>query len=742
MGITGFSTFMQQTFPQAYTALPKHGRMETRCDRLYVDCNDLLHQASRKASNDGELFAALFALLDSILALCRPLRSVMLALDGPGPYAKVITQRRRRAVGDESSGGRPSQQTKKRKRESSEDGRKQRQRDLKQKLTPGTELSQKLQSALLYWAELKLSLGDSRLVRDLAFFIGGSDIPGEGEVKILAHLYHFRAEELRRDMPSGAGAGGMDARRDRHLIVGGDADLLVMAVQADVPHVCVLQPDQATRGWRLFSADGWERAVAPALGFYPGAVTDAAGRDRTRTMRSARLDFALLSLLQGNDYLPKVIGARVAETWPRYVALRGVDSEFSAQTLSSRSTSDGEDDDALGGAASAAAGRSKWRRVEDEGRITGMNWAFLARVLRRDHPQSSLGGGVGGGTCSGADSGAGSGAGAPALSPESTSTSASTSPGSRRAVEEAPAARRRKNGAYLRGLLWCLNCYRTGLCDDYSVVVASAVQRSAADVLRLCSDAVAQAEIAADLRSAAGARDDVARAATALRPHELLLLLLPMSSRALLPAPLRSLVCSAKEAPLSELYAEEADANLASLRSASAVISAEAKTYRAAEKQRAPYIASARAALAIGKKAPKVMLPSELKDRLTASQKAYMAYKTAAHPPLDIDALVPKLRGVIATIPSSSYTDSELQRTSVGQVRCVALDGRAATRDERLRRTSWKPQPPPDHRFRPNPGGLGQPHAQRRRHDGGGRGQRQGQGRGRVIYAFDLRRQE
>ena len=78
--------------------MPKHSALPSPCERVYVDCNDLLHQASRRAKTEGDLFAELFTLLDGILRMCRPSRSVMLALDGPGPYAKVLEQRRRRAV--------------------------------------------------------------------------------------------------------------------------------------------------------------------------------------------------------------------------------------------------------------------------------------------------------------------------------------------------------------------------------------------------------------------------------------------------------------------------------------------------------------------------------------------------------------------------------------------------------------------------------------------------------------------
>jgi 5'-3' exoribonuclease 1 len=43
--------------------------------------------------------ATLYKRLDEILRVAGPRKSVMLALDGPAPLAKLLTQRKRRQVG-------------------------------------------------------------------------------------------------------------------------------------------------------------------------------------------------------------------------------------------------------------------------------------------------------------------------------------------------------------------------------------------------------------------------------------------------------------------------------------------------------------------------------------------------------------------------------------------------------------------------------------------------------------------
>ena len=89
MGIDGYTKFMLSTFPTCFTKVPKHSQIPRRVDRLYVDCNELLHKSARKARNEDELFGRLMGELDALMEMTRPRVSVLLALDGPGPYAKV-----------------------------------------------------------------------------------------------------------------------------------------------------------------------------------------------------------------------------------------------------------------------------------------------------------------------------------------------------------------------------------------------------------------------------------------------------------------------------------------------------------------------------------------------------------------------------------------------------------------------------------------------------------------------------
>ena len=150
MGIDGFNKYMQASSPGSFRGVHRGQRGGAQCRRLYVDCNDLLHQAVRRSSSADELLLALFRSLDAILAVSLPSVSVLLALDGPAPLAKLAEQRKRRQATKrkKGAGGRGR---------NAQSWRKQVQSELKLALSPGTELMARIQRSLLWWCASRLS---------------------------------------------------------------------------------------------------------------------------------------------------------------------------------------------------------------------------------------------------------------------------------------------------------------------------------------------------------------------------------------------------------------------------------------------------------------------------------------------------------------------------------------------------------------------------------------------------------
>lgn len=101
MGIKGLNSWICSTFPGVMQPAPKDGKGggnggPTSYDHVLFDANGIVHQACRKRPSEREVIRTIVFELDSLLRAYPPRVSVLIALDGPGPTAKLLEQRKRR----------------------------------------------------------------------------------------------------------------------------------------------------------------------------------------------------------------------------------------------------------------------------------------------------------------------------------------------------------------------------------------------------------------------------------------------------------------------------------------------------------------------------------------------------------------------------------------------------------------------------------------------------------------------
>jgi 5'-3' exonuclease len=161
-------------------------------DHVYLDLNGLLHALGRNATNEVALFKRLFAQLDRLFKLIRARKTIFIAVDGPSALAKMMEQRRRRldavktakrkAATAQRSGGEDSAQ------QPIHSKRKARKRGgfNMLNLTPGTTFMERLKNSLAYWGYSRLQ--NDRKYINVEFVLSAGDSPGEGEMKIVAHI--------------------------------------------------------------------------------------------------------------------------------------------------------------------------------------------------------------------------------------------------------------------------------------------------------------------------------------------------------------------------------------------------------------------------------------------------------------------------------------------------------------------------------------------------------------------------
>ncbi|KAL6785192.1 XRN2 [Auxenochlorella protothecoides x Auxenochlorella symbiontica] len=402
MGIPGFNSWVRKEYPEAFVPFER-GR---RVDHLYVDLASTLHTVLRKSRTPAQLHRRLHSRLDNYLARLRPCKRVVLALDGPGPLAKLLEQRRRRSkmkVAPEVP-------------EAGEPGSEASLSPLA--LTAGTPFMLSVHASLLIYIARRLANPRNR---GLVFEFSDSTVQGEGELKLLAKL---------QDQGGGRGA---PTPGDTHVILGGDSDLYLIALvaprpsvfiaaDADIPHLGA-PADQLTVFSRAALANVW------------GPHADVA---------RLGLDLCLLAVLtSGNDYLPAIQG----------LVLKGGDRpglwDLLLDLRRRRS--------AVGPCHLARRGRSGALRLDR---------ATLAALLWRSYQQRVLAGGPTRSAARAARPAAGAGGeGAWALGP---APEPIPRPLAERAARPtlaflgAPDAER-----YIAGLEWVINMYARGRVQDY-----------------------------------------------------------------------------------------------------------------------------------------------------------------------------------------------------------------------------------------------------------------------------------
>ena len=202
-GVAGCTAWLRKTFPDAFVdvAVDQASPDGLPYDHVYVDANDVMHVFLKRASSHEHLFRLIFKRINDITRKTRPRRSVTIAADGPGPMAKVLTQRRRRwrLAGKQSEAaaaaeGKAADAKKKRNKKDTDAA------VSSLELTPGTRLMVRMDAALHDYARTRLSrqLPHDRGVR---FFVSGPQVMGEGELKMLRRFYARTAADADGALP-------------------------------------------------------------------------------------------------------------------------------------------------------------------------------------------------------------------------------------------------------------------------------------------------------------------------------------------------------------------------------------------------------------------------------------------------------------------------------------------------------------------------------------------------------------
>jgi len=356
-GIKGFRTWFQDQFPNAVRNVDVSEHQDS-FDHVLIDMNQILHVILRRSRSTEQATKLLMVELDTLISRCKPIHSLVLAIDGSPAAAKLATQRKRRFSILKNTKFKLKHSGKLR---MSKGKRAKRVINYKSELqslqlTPGTECMKTMESAVLYWAWQRLqSQGrpHSRLLPKVRIYVSSSLVPGEGEIKLLEWINNYRGHLSRKPGQSIA-------------LIGGDADLLLeaMVIPPSWTHnVFVLRPEEAEnpnvgKNRNESKSSSSKKGSKPFLGKGKPPHQQSSRRNRKNLMHCTslwemtlslddfcrktiskeyynpdenpedqnlllqiRTDMVLLFMLNGNDYLPRVVAVGFRGVLKTYLAL-------------------------------------------------------------------------------------------------------------------------------------------------------------------------------------------------------------------------------------------------------------------------------------------------------------------------------------------------------------------------------------------------------------------------------------
>lgn len=288
MGIDNFHKWTKST----YTSCFKKIGYGHKYDNMLIDMNHILHACIYSSSDKEDFKKKLYCHLDTLLSSFIITKNIIFGTDGPAPYSKLILQRKRRLAGIKGV-------------------------DMNRlnsiHLTPGTEFMRYVDDITDQYIS---NIRDEFKFNKVNIISFGASIPDEGELKLFRYVINSE-----------------DSLKQSHLIIGNDADLIVMATS----NRYLVNADILIKGenhsFELLSIGDL------VTQFYKSTVP----KDiclKNVFLSNSRDDFSCISLMMGNDYLPKLQNVTfdiLFESYKKikYINRKGliIDGKFNKQFL-------------------------------------------------------------------------------------------------------------------------------------------------------------------------------------------------------------------------------------------------------------------------------------------------------------------------------------------------------------------------------------------------------------------------
>ncbi|KAL7680001.1 putative 5-3 exonuclease, 5'-3' exoribonuclease, xrn1, D1 domain, xrn1, helical [Plasmopara halstedii] len=304
MGIPRFYRYMSERYPLINQPISDVSLLP-EFDAFYLDMNGIIHNCTHSDSADDALNSltleaqlhGIFTYLDRLIThIIKPKKIVYIAIDGVAPRAKLNQQRSRRfRAGLERQEAIDKEKHMQIKLQDEKNGTVMKPTASKfdsNCITPGTEFLSQLSHHLVYFVRQKMK--NDPLWARLEVFFSGSEVPGEGEHKIVEFIRH---RKMTVDYEANM----------RHCMYGSDADLMLLGLMTHEPHFTLVRETVVwgsfhkkvavkkieEQQWQLVHLSLFREYLMLEMNVQPPF-------DGERMID----DFILLTFLLGNDFIP------------------------------------------------------------------------------------------------------------------------------------------------------------------------------------------------------------------------------------------------------------------------------------------------------------------------------------------------------------------------------------------------------------------------------------------------------
>ncbi|CAD8069108.1 unnamed protein product [Paramecium sonneborni] len=298
MGVPNFYSWLSKRYPMCKYPFTKHHGHQI--DFLYLDMNQVIYKCATNQTilkdymiekSVEALWTSILNYIDAIIDLVDPKLVIYLTFDGVAPRAKANQQRQRRFAS--SKGDAKIKQLLKQL-----DLEQQNQTFKNNQITAGTEFMYELNEQVKFFIYRKFQ--EDQKYNNLQVIFSGSDVPGEGEHKILEFMRAIKKQQ--NFNPNWT-----------HCIYSADADLIMLGLGINLKYVSIIREqcnmDQIKTQIackRSVEQIKFELINLQIVKEYLDLEYQKINMKITYNIDRIIDDFLLLFFLIGNDFLPRV----------------------------------------------------------------------------------------------------------------------------------------------------------------------------------------------------------------------------------------------------------------------------------------------------------------------------------------------------------------------------------------------------------------------------------------------------